>query len=189
MRSAALLGLLLPALSCSAQAAEEVALCYNYGCLTEASIRYSDAQLDTARQLLAGVEDAARERMVLALVVGQFYAWAGQQSPIANDRGGDFADEEVAGRMDCIDHATSTTRLLRMFEALGLLRFHRVLEPVRRTRFFVAQHFSAAVEQIAPAQGDAAVPRFVIDSWFYDNGMAAVVLPLDDWLDGAGPDV
>jgi len=27
----------------------------------------------------------------------------------------------------------------------------------------------------------------VIDSWFVEQGEPAVVLPLDDWLDGDGP--
>jgi hypothetical protein len=103
--------------------------------------------------------------------------------------------------MDCIDHATSTTRLLRLLEARGWLRFHRVLEPLRRTRFVVAQHFSAVVEELAaasPSQSEAkavktgegqARERFVIDSWYYDNGKPAAVLPLQQWLDGADPDV
>ena len=31
--------------------------------------------------------------------------------------------------------------------------------------------------------------RYVIDSWFVDNGEAAIVLPLANWLDGEGPNV
>jgi hypothetical protein len=38
------------------------------------------------------------------------YGWAGEQSDIHN-RGGNYADAGI-GRMDCIDHSTSTTRLL-----------------------------------------------------------------------------
>jgi hypothetical protein len=28
-----------------------------------------------------------------------------------------------------------------------------------------------------------------VDSWFYDNGQPAVVMPLDAWLDWEGPRV
>ena len=31
--------------------------------------------------------------------------------------------------------------------------------------------------------------RFVVDSWFVNNGEPAVILPLDEWKKGAGPDV
>lgn len=195
--------LVLAAVPCAARAEDTVVICYNYSCASQARIRYSDAQLAAVRHLLAGAQDAARERMRLALVVGQLYSWAGRLSPIHNDRGGDFADDAADGRMDCIDHAQSTTHLLRMLEARGWLRFHRVLEPGRRTRFFVTQHFSALVQENAAAGrgtsatgtstaqvGDAgSAARFVIDTWFLDNGMPAVVLPLDDWMNGAGPDV
>jgi hypothetical protein len=36
-------------------------------------------------------------------------------------------------------------------------------------------------------KGEAA--RFAVDSWFVDNGQPAVILPLDEWKKGAGPDV
>ena len=38
------------------------------------------------------------------------------------------------GSMDCIDHSTTTTRLLKMMARRGMLRFHHVLEPVERAR-------------------------------------------------------
>jgi len=121
--------------------------------------------------------------------------------------------------MDCIDHSTSTTRLLELVEARGWLRFHRVVEPARRTRF-ILQHFSAVVEvlsaeeriaRLPPGQalagcnctedgqvieeaaegdgGDRPGERYVVDSWFVDNGEPAVVLPLAEWLKGGGPNV
>jgi len=31
--------------------------------------------------------------------------------------------------------------------------------------------------------------RYVVDSWFVDNGEPAVVLPLAEWLNGGGPNV
>lgn len=196
IRAAATSILVLAALGAAARADEKLPLCYEYGCAVEAEIRYTGAELASIQRLLAGTDNAARERSRLALAVGLLYAWAGRQSPISNDRGGDYADEGVVGRMDCIDHAQSTTRLLRMIETHGWLRFHKVLEPVRRTLYLVTQHFSAAVEELTATGGgtkaaaaDGQGGRFVIDSWFYDNGWPAVVLPLEDWKNGAGPDV
>ena len=36
---------------------------------------------------------------------------------------------------------------------------------------------------------DGEAARFVVDSWFVDNGQPAVILPLAEWKKGAGPDV
>ena len=72
------------------------------------------------REQLRGAADAADERHQLALALGSLYRWAGEQLPIHADKGGDYADEGVDGRMDCIDHATTTTRLLRLIEVARL---------------------------------------------------------------------
>ncbi|MBR0568532.1 hypothetical protein J5J83_20605 [Azoarcus sp. L1K30] len=201
----------------------QVSVCYNYGCSATGTVVFESGVLAKARASLLEAGDAVAERAALAVVVGGLYLEAGRQTPIAADRGGNFLDQEVEGRMDCIDHSTTTTRFLTMMADRGMLRFHRVLEPARRTRF-ILQHFSAVIEERAPPPGlqqavvvpdhvplmlalcdcaevlgDVLLPpalpapmpgaRFAVDSWFVDNGEAAVVLPLADWLDGDGPNV
>jgi hypothetical protein len=184
----------------SADAAEELSICYNYGCLAQARITYSNAQLAWVHARLATARDPAAERAMLAEVIGRLYAWAGRQSPIWRDRGGDYADDVADGRMDCIDHATSTTRLLRMIEARGWLKHHRVLDQVMRS-FLILQHFSAAIEEVVatadrqrhgtvqPAGAERVSAQFVVDSWFFDNGAAPLIMPLDEWKRGGGPHV
>ncbi|THF62290.1 hypothetical protein E6C76_18355 [Pseudothauera nasutitermitis] len=207
----------------SAQAAPVVEVCYNYGCVQRAEVRFAPARLEALVDGLRAAERAEEERAALAVVLGGLYRLAGEQTPVGADRAGNLLDAGVEGRMDCIDHSTSTTALLRMLETRGSLRFHRVLEPARRTRF-ILQHFSAVIEEIepvAPLAEPVAVPdhvglllaacdcaevlddiprppapppgnpgaRFVVDSWFVDNGEPAVVLPLQDWLNGEGPNV
>lgn len=173
-------------LACSlmpAMAAEAMRICYGYSCVAEAEIRYSSAQLAKIADLLGAASDAAEERAQLALAMGRLYAWAGEQSDIHNDRAGNYADGHAPGKMDCIDHSTSSTRLLQMLERRGLLRWHRVREP--QARYFlwlIANHWSAVIEETG---GDA----YVVDSWFVNNGEPAVILPLDAWKKGAGPNV
>jgi hypothetical protein len=180
-----------------AETAATVKVCYDYGCLVEEEVGYTAEQLADVRDLLGAAVNAAEERERVSQAVGRLLGWAGQQTPISADRGGNVADGGVYGRMDCIDHSTTTTRLLRLLENRGWLQFHRVLEPVQRIRYLVAVHFSAQIEVLAPAAeraqplvaepDTAAEPvRFVIDSWFRDNGQPAVVLPLANWLDGEG---
>ncbi|HSG21402.1 MAG TPA: hypothetical protein VLA64_00440 [Azonexus sp.] len=173
------------AMPLAAVADEMVPLCYGYGCLARDDIRYSEARLGEVRRLLHAAVNAEEERKMLAAAIGQLYAWAGEQSVIKNDRGGNYADDGP-GKMDCIDHSTSTTRLLKVLEARGDLRWHRVLEAdVRNWGFIFATHYSAVIEEI----GEGEAGRFVVDSWFVDNGQPAVILPLDEWKKGAGPDV
>lgn len=222
LRALLLLPFVLPlpmhALAAEADAHDEVriGICYNYGCLSEDVVRYGGAALERLGARLAAAGTAAAERELLAAAVGWLYRVAAAQSAIGADRAGNFLDGGVHGRMDCIDHSTTTTRLLRMLEARGWLRFHRVVEPARRTRL-ILQHFGAVIEvlpvderiaRLPPGQalagcnctedglvigaadgGDRPGERYVVDSWFVDNGEPAVVLPLAEWLSGGGPNV
>jgi hypothetical protein len=172
-------------------AEEVVPVCYGYGCIAQAKIIYSEEQLrEIGRQLSVAV-DAENERKLLAVAIGELYGWAGQQSDIKNDRGGNYADGHVPGKMDCIDHSQSTTRLLKLLEARGYLRWHRVLPPEVRSRMFLTVHWSAVIEEKRKdgEKSDGEAPCFVVDSWFVDNGQPAVILPLAEWKKGAGPDV
>lgn len=209
-----LLGALLAwGLSGAAQAqVAMLSICYNYDCRERALVMFSAARMAAVTGYLRKAADAADERERLARVLGRLYRWAGEQSPVGADRGGNFADQEVDGRMDCLDHTANNGRLLGLLAERGALRFHRPVEPERRSGL-VLQHYSAAIETLpqagavpdhvpvllalcdcpdvladghAPAQS---VQRFVVDSWFVDNGEPAVILPLAQWINGGGPDV
>jgi hypothetical protein len=179
-----------------AQADERVLVCFNYGCLAQAEVVYGDAQLRDLGRLLGQASDADQERAAIGIAVGRLLGWAGEQSPIFADRGGNYADNSVYGKMDCIDHSTTTTRLLQMTERLGLLRYHRVLAPELRWRFLIFEHYSALIEEIGPTEPTQpnASPeqengrRYVVDSWFFDNGQPAAVMPLAKWQAGESPD-
>lgn len=182
------LGLLLLALLVGAQAAEQVTVCYGYGCAYQAPAVFTDSQLDPLLVRLGTAHDAAEERQLLAEAVGQLYLWAGQQTPIHADRGGNFADEGRRGSMDCIDHSLTTTRLLTLLEKRGGLHFHHVIARVLRTRVMFFEHYSAAIAESGAKSGELP-QRYAVDSWFVDNGKPAVILPLEEWMNGGGPDV
>ena len=183
----ALLGICL-----NASARGKVVVCFNYGCLNTAEVTFSRAQLAAVRDQLEDALDAEHERALIAGVVGQLLALAGEQSPIGADRGGNFADEGVYGRMDCIDHSTTTTRLLTLLERRGWLRWHRVLAPEVRSRLFMFQHWTAVIEERPRLPFRDLTPqsqmRYAVDSWFRDNGKPAVIQPLGYWMDWKDPD-
>lgn len=180
-RELALLGALaLPGLSAHA---EEVTICYNYGCYAKAQVDYSEQQLGRIKQEFAAVDDAGAERQAIAVAVGRMYAIAGEQTPVWRDKGGNYADGGDSGRMDCIDHSTNTSAFLGLMQARGWLRFHEVLEPLMRRRFLFAEHWAARILERRTLE------VYMVDSWFFDNGHPAAVLAVEEWLAGNTPDV
>ncbi len=163
--------------------ADEVTICYNYGCNARAPAQYSEEQLEPLQQQLAAAADAGAERKAISTVIGRMYAIAGAQTPVWRDKGGNYADAGENGKMDCIDHSTNTTAFLRLLQARGWLRFHEVLEPLKRRRFFFAEHWAARIRERETRK------VYIVDSWFFDNGHPAAVLTLEDWLAGRTPNV
>ena len=188
--------LILLFMSLTASAVERVSVCFNYGCLAQSVVEFSDERLAEVNRLLHAAADADGERAAIGQAVGRMLSWAAEQAPIGADRGGNYADMDVYGKMDCIDHSTTTTRLLRLIEAKGMLRFHHVLDPALRRRLFVFEHYSALIEERKPGSSDCGCDgeieadlskQFVVDSWFFDNGRPAVVMPLARWQSGESP--
>jgi hypothetical protein len=178
IRVAACLAGLAAAAPC---AAEEVSVCFNYGCSERATVSFSPLQLGQAQAPLADAASPAAERAAIAHAVAWLYFHAGSQSPIWRDRGGNFDDDAGApGRMDCIDHSTNTTAFLRLVERRGWLRFHSVGERVMRGGG-LDDHWAARI--VERGSGD----EWVVDTWFLDPGLPALVYPLEAWLDGAEP--
>jgi hypothetical protein len=185
------LALALLLLTSVARADETVEVCFNYGCAAEEAVTFTESRLAWAREMLATANSSERERALLSLVVGQLYAWAAEQTPVGNDKAGNYADGGMPGQMDCIDHSTTTTRFLRMLEERGWLRFHRVLDPIRRS-FLMTQHFSAAIEDlgdgISVVRTDGTSRTWMVDSWYADNGKPAWIAPFEKWKRDDGPD-
>ena len=163
--------------------AEEVTICYNYGCNARAPVNYSEKNLESLHSLLAAAADAKAERAAIALVIGRMYAIAGQQTPVWRDKGGNYADGGENGKMDCIDHSTNTTAFLRLLQAHGWLRYHEVLDRIMRRRYLFADHWAARIRERKTQK------IYIVDSWYFDNGRPAAIFTLDDWLAGETPNV
>lgn len=161
---------------------QSLEVCFNYGCQSTQTVVYAPSQMLSLHSALDGSVDAADERGRLQYVLARMYRWAGEQSPIHVDRAGDFLDDEAYGRMDCIDHARTTDRMLHALQAAGALKFHRVVDIQRRTSWVIMQHFSAAIEDRSDGQ------RYAVDTWFRDHAEPAVVMDLNRWKGGGYPD-
>lgn len=167
-------------LAAASARAEEVPVCFNYGCSSVATVRFGSPELGEVKRLFAEVASPESERAAIARAMGTLYFHAALQTPTWRDRGGNLDDDEVDGKMDCIDHSTNTTSYLALLERNGLLRFHAVTDRVQRGRF-LAIHWGAGIAE------KSTQARWIVDTWFLDPGNPATIYPLDEWLDGARP--
>lgn len=179
MRAWLILSLLCSGLSVQA---DEVSICYNYDCAVTAKVDLEVDELSAARRLLLRAADATEEREAISRAIGMFEFSAGQQTPTWIDKGRNVNDDGVDGRMDCVDESANATAYLHLLEDRGWLKYHHVLEPVKRAPLLVNVHWAARIVEKESGQ------EFAVDSWFFDNGQPAFVVPLDEWLAGAEPD-
>ena len=161
--------------------AQEIDVCYNYDCFAQARVKFNRNDMVYINSFFDAADDPAAERFSIRLAVGAMSQIAGRQTPIRNDKGGNDQEDDVDGRMDCIDHSRTTTEYLKFLAARGWLQFHRVLSPVHRAPLLLNDHWSARIEEIDSGA------QYAVDTWFLDNGEPAIIFTLDDWLKGAGP--
>lgn len=171
--------LVLALWSCGARA-ESLGVCYGYGCHKQASFEVLPADMQGLARLFAGVKDADDERQAIARAIGLIERIGARTTPIGGDRGGNFADGAAEGRRDCVDHSTSTSEWLVWLNRHGWMRFHQPMGHTWRAPRIVDLHYTAWMRD---DQGQ----DWAVDSWFFDNGHDAVVVPLPVWNEGYSP--
>ncbi|MGH8729855.1 MAG: hypothetical protein ACREV9_17240 [Burkholderiales bacterium] len=157
--------------------ADELSICYNYGCAATTKIALSAPELVRVNALFRETPDAASERVKLGEAIALMQSFAARKTPTRNDRPGNYADDIVDGRMDCIDHSKNSTTYLNFLQSAGLLKHHRVLPPVMRAPWIVNVHWAA---RIVDAEGR----EFAVDSWSSERDTPVPIVPLQAWLKG-----
>ena len=70
----------------------------------------------------------------------------------------------------------TTTTYMRLLKQRGFMQFHEIEDMRTRNFFFTGwPHTTAVIREIKTGA------RFAVDSWFYDNGIAATIVPFDQW--------
>ena len=159
-------------------------VCYNHGCSKAARTGLTPGEWDRLAQIFRPpATDPGQERARLARAVALMETLVGERTGTAGDRGGNLKGIfAFSPQQDCIDESTNSTTYLRLMEDAGLLRWHRV-EKIR-TRGFVIfgfPHNTAVVRDLTTGR------EYAVDSWFFDNGVEPVVLPLEVWSHGWHP--
>jgi hypothetical protein len=123
------------------------------------------------------------ERKKIAIGIGLLEGLVGTKTGTSGDRAGTFDNEDFPGQLDCNDEAINTTTYIRLMQQQGLLKWH-VVEDMRTRNFFFNgwPHTTAVIHEHPSGK------RFAVDSWFYDNGMPAAIVPFETWKAGYLPD-
>lgn len=125
---------------------------------------------------------ANAERNHIAKAIGMFEKIVGEKTHTHTDRAGTFDNSAYAGQLDCNDEAINTTTYLRLLVQQGLVKLHSVEDMRTRNFFFTGWPHSTAV-----IHENASGARFAVDSWFYDNGAPATIVPFSLWKSGFFP--
>ena len=162
---------------------ERFPYCYTHGCQRIEETGLTTGEWAAITGLFVPVaEGPEAERARIAAASALFERSVGARIGTAGDVGGTFTGMGRVGQLDCVDEATNTTLLLTMLAAEGLLRWHDV-GPLAHRGMIIDRwpHVTATV--IARHGGG----RFTVDTWFFDNGQEAVVVPVKQWMDGWSP--
>ena len=162
---------------------EEFEVCHSGGCAEVNTISLSQEEWKAVADLFEPAPDnAAQEREVIKLAIGAIEHLVGPKTGTDTDKGGTFGNSGFKGQMDCNDEATNTSTYLKLLMHDGLVKFHQLEDTKTRKFFFNGWPHSAAVIK-ETATGE----KYAVDSWFYDNGQPAEIVPLQVWLDGWKP--
>ncbi|MCX7626905.1 MAG: hypothetical protein N2Z69_00585 [Methylophilaceae bacterium] len=164
-------------------APQQFSFCWGGTCAEVVRVHLGAEEWAQVRDLFDPAPDSAeQERTVVSQAIGLLERIVGPKTGTAGDRAGTFGNGAWPGQLDCNDEATNTTTYLRMMQHDGLLKFHQVLDTTTRGGFLIfGRHSSAVIAERASGE------RYAVDSWFYDNGQPAVVLPLKLWSGGWRP--
>ena len=167
--------ILLVALSSPVAAAPYFLQCYDFGCKTTQELHYSAANWAEIKALFVPSSvDSAAEKQAIRRAIATMERISGELSGTFRDKAGNYPGSDIIRQMDCIDESTNTFQYLSALEELNLLKWHRVDTKQRRIVWFFT-HWTATITEIGSGE------RFVVDSWYRDNGELPYIQSLADW--------
>lgn len=157
-------------------------VCYDFTCNTREVVTLSESQWHSLLELFRKPASTPHdERKAIQQGIARMEQLSGFHTPTYRDLARNYtgADDDIAelpGQMDCVDESINTDTYLKIFEQRGLLAHHRVVERAYR-RAMLNQHWAGQIEELATGE------RYVIDSWFFDNGHPPYVVHSAEWND------
>jgi hypothetical protein len=159
-------------------------VCQGGGCAEVDQISISETEWASVEKLFQiKATSAAEERQQISQAIGLVEQIVGVKNGTSGDRAGTFGNSATAGQLDCNDEAINTTTYMRLLKSHGLMQLHDIDDIHTRNFFFTGwPHSAAAIHEIKTGE------KFAVDSWFYDNGHSATIVPFALWKAGYKPD-
>ena len=161
-------------------------VCTGGGCAEVKHVSLTDDEWQSIASIFTNarmVTNAEQERDQIALAIGAFESIVGSKTSTETDLAGTFGNSDYPGQLDCNDEAINSTTYMRLMRQNGLLKFHEIEDTRTRNFFFTGwPHSTAVIHETASGE------RFAVDSWFYDNGFPATIVPFTVWKSGYIPE-
>jgi hypothetical protein len=163
-------------------------VCHGFGCAEVAQVSLSRSEWGRAAAAFKPrAKDAAAEREQVARGVALLQQMVAPKAGIAEHQWTHknllvLPNWSDTTQLDCVDEAVNTWTFMKLMEAHGLLRFHRVAE------------LANAGDLTDPFMRNTAVLQetgggfYAIDASLVDNGVPPPIMPLATWLGSWPPD-
>ncbi|MGB7814913.1 MAG: hypothetical protein WBL28_01020 [Methylotenera sp.] len=159
-------------------------ICQGGGCAEISKTFLTESEWDAVARIFNNpAKNAEEERKKIAQAIGVLEGLVGRKVGTSADRAGTFDNAGYPGQQDCNDEAINSTTYMRLLKQRGFMPLHEIEDTRTRDFFFTGwPHSTAVIHEIKT--GD----RYAVDSWFYDNGHAATIVPFSMWKSGYKPD-
>ena len=152
-------------------------ICHGGGCAEVSPVSLSDEEWQQVSAIFDNnAQNPAEERAQIAQAIGVLESLVGNKIGTAGDLAGTFGNSGHSGQLDCNDEAINSTTYMRLLLENGLIQLHAIEDTRTRNFFFTGwPHSTAVIHDIKTGE------RYAVDSWFYDNGHAATIVPIAVW--------
>ncbi len=167
---------------------EHFNICWGGGCETVSPVSISADEWKPVADIFTASSDsfiadaAEEERSRIAVAIGMLESIVGVKTGTSEDKAGTFDNSAYPGQLDCNDEATNSTTYMRLLLQAGFIKLHAIEDSRTRNFFFNGwPHTTAVIREIKTGK------RYAVDSWFYDNGHPATIVPFALWKSGFKP--
>jgi len=151
-------------------------VCYNFGCNTRGNVQPTQSEINLLENYFHNTNSGIQERAQIALAIASMEQIVARYLPTGNDKAGNYTVDMIEdGKQDCIDESTNTTTYLNFFQQHGWLHWHTVGERAHRSPYLFDDHWAAQVIEKDTGK------KYVVDSWYRDNGLPPVIQTLENW--------
>lgn len=160
-----------------------IQFCHGYGCRMRSSIHLSGSDWAYITDPLKNIKSAEQERAALAQTIARYEMIIGDIAGTYRDKARSPAFAVDKYQLDCIDESVNTSTLLDLLDLAGLLHWHQPATPAKRGSVLSSNwpHNTAVIQEKMSAA------FYAVDSWFHENGRAAEIVLLEQWLGGWQP--